>query len=172
MLEFRRGFKSSPIEEISNWLDWHDERSDMSISETKDTKTYIQKDLDDIYILTVQKNKMSFSKEKYESPVLVDDIWYEVREKKEDITEGGKMKYEALPGNIIVKQDEDEIVQGGVILINDKDMPITGVVISSGMEGVKEGDRVVYGRYSGKHSGRSDKHMVTVNEDTVMGVIV
>ena len=83
------------------------------------------------------------------------------------------MKYEALPGNIIVKQDDSRgMTKSGIMLEIDKDMSIIGTVLSSGMDGVKEGERVIYGRYSGKHSGRVDKHMVTVHESMVMGVIV
>jgi co-chaperonin GroES (HSP10) len=81
-------------------------------------------------------------------------------------------RYEALPRHIIVSPDEERLsTESGIILEIDKDMTIFGTVISSGMDGVKEGDRVIYVKYSGKHSGRVDKHMVTVNESTVLATI-
>ena len=94
------------------------------------------------------------------------------------------MKIRPLHDRILVKRIESETVSKGGIIIPDtaKEKPIEGVVVAVGAGkalddgslrplAVKEGDRVLFGKYAGtevKIDG--DEHLI-LREDDILGVV-
>ena len=94
------------------------------------------------------------------------------------------MKVRPLHDRVLVKRTEGEEVSAGGIIIPDtaKEKPSQGVVIAAG-EGkrddkgqrvpldVKEGDRVLFGKYAGTEvKVGGDEHLI-LREDDIQGII-
>lgn len=93
------------------------------------------------------------------------------------------MNLKPLGDRVIVKQDEaEETTAGGLILAHDaKEKPQTGVVLKVG-EGkldkdgnmvpmpVKEGDRVVYGKFSGTEIEVDGETVLIMRADDIFAV--
>ena len=94
------------------------------------------------------------------------------------------MKIRPLHDRIIVKRNENETKTKGGLFIPDtaKEKPIEGTVLAVGngkiledgsvrkLE-VKEGDRVLFGKYSGTEVKLEGEEHLILREDDVLGVI-
>jgi chaperonin GroES len=93
-------------------------------------------------------------------------------------------KFTPLHDRILVRRvDEDETTRGGIIIPDTaKDKPQEGEVISVGKgkvseEGkvrpldVKEGDRILFGKYAGTEIKLDGEDYVIMREEEVLGVI-
>ncbi|MBR2978428.1 MAG: co-chaperone GroES [Myxococcaceae bacterium] len=94
------------------------------------------------------------------------------------------MKIRPLQDRIIVKRvQEEEKTKGGIIIPDSaKEKPLEGVIIAAGkgkiMEDgkvrpldVKEGDRVLFGKYSGTEVKIDGEEHLILREEDVLGVI-
>ena len=94
------------------------------------------------------------------------------------------MKVKPLYDRLIVKRIEEKEQRKGGIIIPDsaKEKPMEGKVIaigsgrlekdgSRGKLEVKEGDRVLFGKYSGTEIKIDDKEHVILREEEVLGII-
>ena len=94
------------------------------------------------------------------------------------------MKIRPLHDRILVKRLEGEQRSAGGIIIPDtaKEKPIEGKVVAVGngkvLEdgkhaklSVKEGDRVLYGKYSGSEVKLDGEEYLIMREDDILGVI-
>src|SRR6202023_998929 len=93
-------------------------------------------------------------------------------------------KFTPLPDRILVRRVEEEGTTRGGIIIPDsaKDKPQEGEVISAGKgksneEGkvhpldVKEGDRILFGKYSGTEIKLDGEDFIIMREEEVLGII-
>ncbi|MEF3168178.1 MAG: co-chaperone GroES [Deltaproteobacteria bacterium] len=94
------------------------------------------------------------------------------------------MKIRPLHDRILVKRlEEKEVSKGGIIIPDTaKEKPIEGKVIATGngkvLENgevrpldVKEGDRILFGKYSGTEIKIEGEEFLMMREDDVLGVI-
>jgi chaperonin GroES len=94
------------------------------------------------------------------------------------------MKIRPLHDRILVKREDEEEEQRGGIIIPDtaKEKPQQGTVIAVGPgrvadDGkpipmtVKEGDRVLFGKYSGSEVKLGDDDYMIMREDDILGII-
>lgn len=94
------------------------------------------------------------------------------------------MKIRPLQDRIIVKRvQEEEKTKGGIIIPDSaKEKPLEGVIIAAGkgkiMEDgkvrpldVKEGDRILFGKYSGTEVKIDGEEHLILREEDVLGVI-
>jgi len=95
------------------------------------------------------------------------------------------MKLRPLHDRILVQRvKEEEKTKGGIIIPDTaKEQPIEGKVIAAGNGklseegkrialGVKKGDRILFGKYSGTEVKIEDEEYLILREDDVLGVIV
>jgi chaperonin GroES len=94
------------------------------------------------------------------------------------------MKIKPLQDRILVKRIEiGEQIKGGIIIPDTaKEKPMEGKVVSVGggkVKGdgskqpmdLKEGDRILFGKYSGTEVKIEDEEFLIMREDDVLGVI-
>ena len=94
------------------------------------------------------------------------------------------MKFRPLHDRVVVKRiDAEEKTAGGIIIPDSaKDKPQEGEVISTGKgrtndEGktfalaVKEGDRILFGKYSGTEIKIDGEEFIIMKEDEVLGIL-
>lgn len=94
------------------------------------------------------------------------------------------MKLKPLGDRVLVKPEEEKETKKGGIIIPDtaKEKPQEGVVIAVGpgkvddkgqrvAMHVKEGDRVLYGKYSGSEIKLGDDEYQIMHEDDIFGVL-
>ncbi len=94
------------------------------------------------------------------------------------------MKIRPLHDRILVKRlEEEEKTKGGIIIPDSaKEKPIEGEVIAVGNGrvldngetrplAVKEGDRVLFGKYAGTEIKIEGEELLMMREDDVLGVI-
>lgn len=94
------------------------------------------------------------------------------------------MKIRPLHDRVVVRRIEDERKTAGGILIPDSaaEKPMQGEIVSVGsgkmMDNgqlhaphVKEGDRVLFGKYSGTEVKVGDETLLVMREDDIMGII-
>jgi chaperonin GroES len=94
------------------------------------------------------------------------------------------MKIRPLGDRIVVKRTkEEERTKGGIIIPDSaKEKPIEGVVVAVGKgktlkDGkvrpveVKEGDRILFGKYSGTEVKLDGEEIVIVREDDILAVL-
>jgi chaperonin GroES len=94
------------------------------------------------------------------------------------------MKIRPLQDRIIVKRvQEEEKTKGGIIIPDSaKEKPLEGVVIAAGNgkileDGkvrpldIKQGDRILFGKYSGSEIKIEGEEHLILREDDVLGVI-
>ncbi len=95
------------------------------------------------------------------------------------------MNIRPLHDRVVIKRLEEERTSAGGIVIPDTatEKPMRGKVVAIGPGkmldngnliplGVKEGDEVLFGKYSGTEVKVSDSELVVMREDDIMGVIV
>lgn len=94
------------------------------------------------------------------------------------------MKVTPLRDRILVKRlEEKEVVKGGIIIPDSaKEKPMEGEVVAVGngkilengqkvpME-IKEGDRILFGKYSGTEIKIDDEEYLIMREDEVLGIL-
>ena len=89
-----------------------------------------------------------------------------------------------LHDRVVIERLEEELMSAGGIVLPDtaKQKPVRGRVVSIGPGklvdngqviplGVKEGDEVLFGQYSGTEVKISGQEYVVMREDDIMGVI-
>ena len=94
------------------------------------------------------------------------------------------VKFTPLHDRILVRRvEEEETTRGGIVIPDTaKDKPQEGVVISAGKgkvneDGkvrpldVKEGDRILFGRYAGTEIKLEGEEYLIMREDEVLGVL-
>lgn len=94
------------------------------------------------------------------------------------------MKIRPLQDRIIVKRiEEEEKTKGGIIIPDSaKEKPMEGEVIAVGMGKVldngtkqplevKEGDRILFGKYAGTEVKIDDVEHIIMREDDILGII-
>jgi chaperonin GroES len=98
--------------------------------------------------------------------------------------EASSMKIRPLHDRIVVKRIEEEEVKAGGIFIPDtaKEKPMQGEVIAVG-EGkltergervplhIRQGDRVLFGKYSGSEIKIEGQDLLIMREDDVLGIL-
>ena len=95
------------------------------------------------------------------------------------------MKIRPLQDRVILKRvKEEEKTKGGIIIPDTaKEKPLEGVVVAVGSGkplkngkvaplDVKEGDKVLFGKYSGTEVKVDGEELVLLNEDDVLAVFV
>jgi chaperonin GroES len=92
-------------------------------------------------------------------------------------------KFTPLHDRVLVRRvEEGESVRGGIIIPDTaKEKPQEGVVIAAGTGkfekgqtiplAVKEGDRVLFGKYSGNEVRIDDEELVIMREEEILGVL-
>lgn len=94
------------------------------------------------------------------------------------------MKIQPLGDRVLVKQDaEPQKSQGGIYLPETaKEAPERGIVVKAGsgkyLENgevrpltVKEGDKVIFGKYSGTKVKMADEELLFMREEDIMAVV-
>ncbi len=94
------------------------------------------------------------------------------------------MKIRPLRDRIIVKRiDEEETTSGGIIIPDTaKEKPQEGKVVAVGKGktrddgklqklGVKQGDRVLFGKFAGTEVTLEDEEHLIIHEDDVLGIV-
>ena len=95
------------------------------------------------------------------------------------------MKLKPLGDRVLVKRDDTEQKTAGGIFIPDtanQEKPQRGVVVAAGPGllkddgkrtplGVKEGDKVLFGKYSGTEVKIDDEELMILNESDILAVI-
>lgn len=94
------------------------------------------------------------------------------------------MKIRPLHDRVVIRRMEAETTSAGGIVIPDtanKDKPVQGQVIAVGPGkshdgkvaalAVKEGDKVLFGKYAGTEVKIDGEELVVMREDDIMGVI-
>ncbi len=94
------------------------------------------------------------------------------------------MKLKPLLDRVVIKRVEEENKTAGGIIIPDtaKEKPSTGIVVAVGPGGVdehgnktpmtlKEGDRVLFGKWSGTEIKIDGKPLIIMKETEVFGVL-
>lgn len=95
------------------------------------------------------------------------------------------MSIKPLHDRVVIKRKEEEATTPGGIVIPDTatEKPVRGTVVSIGPGkmldngsiiplGVKEGEDVLFGKYSGTEVKISGEELIVMREDDIMGVIV
>ena len=94
------------------------------------------------------------------------------------------MSIKPLHDRVVIQRTEEELMSAGGIVLPDtaKEKPMRGKVVSIGPGklldngnviplGVKEGDEVLFGKYSGTEVKMDGVEMVVMREDDIMGII-
>jgi chaperonin GroES len=94
------------------------------------------------------------------------------------------MKIRPLHDRVVIRRSEEESTSPGGIVIPDaaKDKPIFGIVVAVGVGKpldngqvrsliVKEGDKVLFGKYSGTEVKQNGEELLVMREDDIMGVV-
>jgi len=94
------------------------------------------------------------------------------------------MQIRPLGDRVLVKRTEEETKTAGGIIIpdNNKEKPARGEVVSVGpgkrnddgsisKVDVKEGDKIIFGKYSGSEVKLNGKEYLIMKEDDILGVI-
>jgi chaperonin GroES len=92
------------------------------------------------------------------------------------------MKFKPLHDRVLVRRIEEEITHGGIVIPDQaKEKPSRGKVIAIGPgkqldDGtlrpltVKEGDTVIFGKYSGNEVKVNNIDYIVMREDDIMGI--
>ena len=94
------------------------------------------------------------------------------------------MSIKPLHDRVVIERLEEELTSAGGIVIPDtaKEKPMRGKVMAIGPGkmldngnliplGVKQGDEVLFGKYSGTEIKIDGKELVVMREDDIMGII-
>jgi len=94
------------------------------------------------------------------------------------------MEFKPLYDRILVKRVEPETKSNGGIIIPDtaKEKPLEGVVVATGTGkilengsiqdlAVKDGDRILFGKYSGTEVKVNGEEMSIIREDDILAIV-
>lgn len=85
------------------------------------------------------------------------------------------MSFKPLGKRVLVKRVEEPTTTASGIIIPDnaKEKPLSGIVkvVSSEITDVKEGDRVMFAKYSGTELKLNGEEFLVLNIDDVLGVL-
>lgn len=86
------------------------------------------------------------------------------------------MKFQPLGKRVLVEREEEATTTATGIIIPDnanKEKPMNGKVLAVGkeVEGIKEGDKVVFAKYSGSEISLDGKSFLVLNTDDVLGIL-
>jgi chaperonin GroES len=108
----------------------------------------------------------------------------EVRGERKNLRGGKAMKVKPLGDKVLVEVLEaEEITKGGIVLPDTaKEKPQQGKVVSVGKgkiseDGkvvaleVKEGDVVLYGKYSGTELKLDERNLLMLKEEDILGIV-
>lgn len=101
-----------------------------------------------------------------------------------NLTKKGKFKVMPLGDRVLVRQDEEpQMTEGGIYLPDTaKEAPQWGTVVRTGQGKVlengeiralivKEGDKVIFGKYSGTKVKVNSEELLFMREDDIMAVV-
>lgn len=86
------------------------------------------------------------------------------------------MKFQPLGKRVLVEREEEATTTATGIIIPDnasKEKPMSGKVIATSKEaeGIKEGDKIVFAKYSGSEITIDGKTFLVLNTDDVLGIL-
>lgn len=85
------------------------------------------------------------------------------------------MKFKPLGKRVLIERVEETNTTATGIIIPDnaKEKPLSGkvVAVSKEVEGVEEGDKIVFAKYGGTEITLDDKKYLVLNIDDVLGII-
>ncbi|KAF0591165.1 10 kD chaperonin (cpn10) [Candidatus Campylobacter infans] len=86
------------------------------------------------------------------------------------------MKFQPLGKRVLVEREEEATTTATGIIIPDnasKEKPMSGkvIAISKEAEGIKEGDKIVFAKYSGSEITIDGKTFLVLNTDDVLGIL-
>ena len=89
---------------------------------------------------------------------------------------GNKMNFLPLGKRVLIEREEELKTTASGIIIPDnasKEKPSEGkvIAISKEVEGISEGDRVVFAKYSGSEITLDNKKYLVLNTDDILGII-
>ena len=87
------------------------------------------------------------------------------------------MNFQPLANRVLIEREEEVKTTASGIIIPDnaKEKPLEGTVLAVGPdakdEGINEGDKVVFGKYSGSEIILDDKEYLILNSDEILGIL-
>jgi len=87
------------------------------------------------------------------------------------------MNFQPLANRVLIEREEEVTTTASGIIIPDnaKEKPLQGKVLAVGPdaeeEGIKEGDTVVFGKYTGNEIVLDDKEYLILNSDEILGIL-
>jgi len=87
------------------------------------------------------------------------------------------MNFQPLANRVLVEREEEVTTTASGIIIPDnaKEKPLQGKVLAVGPdaedEGIKEGDTVVFGKYSGSEITLDGKEYLILTSDDILGLL-
>jgi len=87
------------------------------------------------------------------------------------------MNFQPLANRVLVEREEEVTTTASGIIIPDnaKEKPLQGKVLAVGPdaedEGIKEGDTVVFGKYSGSEITLDNKEYLILTSDDILGLL-
>jgi chaperonin GroES len=87
------------------------------------------------------------------------------------------MNFQPLANRVLIEREEEVTTTASGIIIPDnaKEKPLQGTVLAVGPdaqeEGLNEGDKVVFGKYSGNEIILNDKEYLILNSDEILGIL-
>jgi chaperonin GroES len=87
------------------------------------------------------------------------------------------MNFQPLANRVLIEREEEVTTTASGIIIPDnaKEKPLQGTVLAVGPdaedEGISEGDKVVFGKYSGSEIILDDKEYLILNSDEILGIL-
>jgi chaperonin GroES len=87
------------------------------------------------------------------------------------------MTFQPLANRVLIEREEEEATTASGIIIPDtaKEKPLQGKAIATGPdakeEGIQDGDRVVFGKYSGTEITLDGVEYLILNSDDILGIL-
>jgi len=87
------------------------------------------------------------------------------------------MNFQPLANRVLIEREEEVTTTASGIIIPDnaKEKPLQGKVLAVGPdaeeEGIKEGDTVVFGKYTGNEIVLDDKEYLILGSDEILGIL-
>lgn len=85
---------------------------------------------------------------------------------------------------IVARNDEEKVTEGGIVIPDtaSKDKPMMGKVLAVGpgaltdkgerrAVGVKQGDKILFGKYAGSEVEYNGEHYLVLREDDIMAIV-
>ena len=82
------------------------------------------------------------------------------------------MKIRPLQNRVVAKRTESETITAAGIIIpdNQTEKPVEGVIISVPVD-IKEGDKILFGRYAGTEVKLDGQDYLIMVDDDILGII-